>query len=300
MKSEGLSERSALKGRSFYTETDRLPRLNSETAEESDVDEYYPFVIGHGRSFKVIDPKVYKQLRRHNIQPKYPVRIAECARKSTVTKSSRKQASTKVKSSDIAAKDEYCQLSPLAKGPVLKSPLFKPAVLSNANKMDLKKLPSFERRFFSDYDCYKAKLSTVESNPSSPSTRPTTKLVSPTNTNKSTVQSEWKSENKDKRTRYCGLEADEVVDCTTCMCCAKGFLYHCTKDTEDEGHLADDPCSCTGPLSRCAPRWACLTVLSIFLPCLWCYLPVAGCRKAASYRKSKKAEKLKAKPARRA
>lgn len=35
--------------------------------EESDVDDYYLFVIGYGLSFKVVDFKVYKYLCWYNI-----------------------------------------------------------------------------------------------------------------------------------------------------------------------------------------------------------------------------------------
>lgn len=300
MKSEGLSERSALEGRSLYsTGSNTVSRLNSEIVEESDADDYYPFVMGHGTNCRVIDPKVYKQLRKHNIKPRYSVRIAECARKNSPN--NQRVSSESVKSSDSGDDDEYCKLSPLAKLPSVVPTRPKPSVLSNGNAMDLKRLPSFERRFFSDY---KSKLSVVESNRSSPSGRPVTKVVSSTaSANKTEIHSEWDDRNDTKRERYCGMEADEVIDYATCMCCAKGLLYHCTKDTQEgeEAHT-DNPCSCTGPIGRCGPRWVFLTALSIFLPCLWCYLPVAGCRKAASKSctKRKKTDKLKAKPARKA
>ena len=72
---------------------------------------------------------------------------------------------------------------------------------------------------------------------------------------------------------------DELLDYCTCMCVVKGAFYHFTKDSETEGHLADQPCSCAGPLSQCLPRWGCLGVFALMFPCLWCYLPMKGCKK---------------------
>ena len=73
--------------------------------------------------------------------------------------------------------------------------------------------------------------------------------------------------------------SEQLLDNCTCMCCVKGAFYHFTKDCENEGRIADQPCSCAGPLSQCVPRWGCLAIFSLFFPCLWCYLPVKGCMK---------------------
>lgn len=80
-------------------------------------------------------------------------------------------------------------------------------------------------------------------------------------------------------------DSDELLDYCTCMCIVKGAFYHFTKDSEDEGHLADQPCSCAGPLSQCLPRWGCLGIFTVFLPCLWCYLPMKGCKQLSSAHK---------------
>uniref|UniRef100_G3U8G3 Sprouty RTK signaling antagonist 3 n=1 Tax=Loxodonta africana TaxID=9785 RepID=G3U8G3_LOXAF len=45
--------------------------------------------------------------------------------------------------------------------------------------------------------------------------------------------------------------------------------------TDDEDNCADEPCSC-GP-SSCFIRWAAMSLISLFLPCLCCYLPTRGC-----------------------
>lgn len=77
-------------------------------------------------------------------------------------------------------------------------------------------------------------------------------------------------------------DSDELLDYCTCMCVVKGAFYHFTKDDDDEGHIADQPCSCAGPLNQCLPRWGCLGVFAMLFPCLWCYLPMKGCKKLAN------------------
>lgn len=72
---------------------------------------------------------------------------------------------------------------------------------------------------------------------------------------------------------------NDLLDCCTCMCLVKALFYHCTKDTKDEGQLADDPCSCQGPVGECVGRWGIMGILSLFLPCLLCYLPFEACFK---------------------
>ena len=287
MKSDGLSETSVLESERLYSRSNALRRVNFEQMEESDADDYYPFVMGHGSNCRVIDPKVYKQLRRHNIQSRRSVKIAECAKKNCPN-GGPQVSSTKERG--VCADDEYCKLSPLAKGPTLAPSL------SSTGSVDLKRLPSFERRFFSDYS---SKVSVVEGNRSSPAGT-VTKLVSPADSANAVRRTDCEGYAERRKKQYCGMEADELIDCATCMCCAKGLLYHCTKDIEEEGGYGGNPCSCGGPISRCGPRWLLLSALSIFLPCLWCYLPIAGCRKATSKTstKRKKTEKSNVKPTR--
>lgn len=77
----------------------------------------------------------------------------------------------------------------------------------------------------------------------------------------------------------CNRDVDCLIDYASCMCCVKGALYHCTKDTYDEGMMSEGPCTCDqDPTTRaCVSRWACMLVCSIFLPCLLCYAPAKGC-----------------------
>lgn len=78
---------------------------------------------------------------------------------------------------------------------------------------------------------------------------------------------------------------DSVVDALSCMCCVKGVLYHCGKDSEETDDGADpadlgdnEPCTCAG--SHAAARWTAMGLMSLLVPCLWCYLPLRGCAKA--------------------
>ncbi|XP_010144503.1 PREDICTED: protein sprouty homolog 2 [Buceros rhinoceros silvestris] len=75
--------------------------------------------------------------------------------------------------------------------------------------------------------------------------------------------------------KQCLCSAQNVVDYGTCVCCVKGLFYHCSNDDED--NCADNPCSCSQ--SHCCTRWSAMGVVSLFLPCLWCYLPATGCLK---------------------
>jgi len=76
------------------------------------------------------------------------------------------------------------------------------------------------------------------------------------------------------------VSKDTVVDALSCMWCVKAVLYHCAKDSEESigNDLGDrEPCGCTG--AHRASRWTAMGLLSLFLPCLWCYLPLKGCAK---------------------
>ncbi|KAJ8407087.1 hypothetical protein AAFF_G00287630 [Aldrovandia affinis] len=73
--------------------------------------------------------------------------------------------------------------------------------------------------------------------------------------------------------RRCVCSAQNLLDYGTCVCCVKCLFYHCSSDDEDV--CADKPCSCGQ--SHCCVRWSAMGVLSVFLPCLLCYLPAKGC-----------------------
>ncbi|XP_044749349.1 sprouty-related, EVH1 domain-containing protein 2 [Coccinella septempunctata] len=67
-----------------------------------------------------------------------------------------------------------------------------------------------------------------------------------------------------------------TINKLTCMGCVHCVCYHCAADAE--GEFAPQPCACDCVNDEsCVRRWICLTFLSIFLPCLWCYPPLKMC-----------------------
>lgn len=73
--------------------------------------------------------------------------------------------------------------------------------------------------------------------------------------------------------RRCLCSAEAVVEYTTCVCCLKALLYHCSNDDEDSS--ADAPFSCHK--SRRCTRWSIAAAMAFVLPCLLCYGPARGC-----------------------
>lgn len=71
----------------------------------------------------------------------------------------------------------------------------------------------------------------------------------------------------------CVCSPKEAVEYGTCVCCIKGFFYHCSNNDEDTS--SDKPFSCSQ--ERCCMRWTTISVFSLFFPCLLCYLPATGC-----------------------
>ncbi|XP_055536737.1 sprouty-related, EVH1 domain-containing protein 1 isoform X2 [Wyeomyia smithii] len=65
-----------------------------------------------------------------------------------------------------------------------------------------------------------------------------------------------------------------AIENMSCMLCARCMLYHCMKDSE--GETASHPCSCAAE-SGCTKRWIGLALLSLLVPCLWCYPPLRAC-----------------------
>lgn len=74
-----------------------------------------------------------------------------------------------------------------------------------------------------------------------------------------------------------------AIDTLTCISCAQCMLYHCMSDAE--GDFAHHACECGGPGGTadesCGRRWLGLTLLSLLVPCLWCYLPLRACHRCA-------------------
>ncbi|XP_055031037.1 sprouty-related, EVH1 domain-containing protein 3 isoform X2 [Misgurnus anguillicaudatus] len=80
----------------------------------------------------------------------------------------------------------------------------------------------------------------------------------------------------------CRDAPDPALHCLrqwTCVWCAESLLYHCMSDSEGEFW---EPCSCEDslggrPHSLCCARWMALLALSLFVPCMCCYLPLRAC-----------------------
>ncbi|XP_016334218.1 sprouty-related, EVH1 domain-containing protein 2-like, partial [Sinocyclocheilus anshuiensis] len=80
----------------------------------------------------------------------------------------------------------------------------------------------------------------------------------------------------------CRDAPDPALHCLrqwTCVWCAESLLYHCMSDSEGEFW---EPCSCEDSMGRrphplCCARWMALLALSLFVPCMCCYLPLHAC-----------------------
>lgn len=67
-----------------------------------------------------------------------------------------------------------------------------------------------------------------------------------------------------------------VIDRIPGMPCARGLVYHCMSDAE--GDSVVHPCDCVSSVdSSCTKRWFGLALLSLLMPCLWCYPPLKAC-----------------------
>ena len=70
--------------------------------------------------------------------------------------------------------------------------------------------------------------------------------------------------------------ATRCIDKVSCVCCAEEMLYHCMVDVDGEyGH----PCICDSSDDSNCKKWTALTILSFFVPCLWCYRPLTACHR---------------------
>ena len=69
------------------------------------------------------------------------------------------------------------------------------------------------------------------------------------------------------------------IERVTCICCARGMLYHCMADADGNyGH----PCVCDVTDSNNCKKWTALTLLACFVPCLWCYWPLTACHRCGT------------------
>lgn len=69
------------------------------------------------------------------------------------------------------------------------------------------------------------------------------------------------------------------INSVSCIRAAECVSYHCAADAE--GELPQSPCACACPGEagdeRCMRRWLCVTLLSLFVPCLWLYPILNAC-----------------------
>ena len=79
----------------------------------------------------------------------------------------------------------------------------------------------------------------------------------------------------------CKDAPDSVRDCierVTCLCCVNGLVYHCVDDSSDSV-VYRHPCACDTSDEHNCRRWTTLAILSLFIPCLWCYCPLTACHR---------------------
>lgn len=68
----------------------------------------------------------------------------------------------------------------------------------------------------------------------------------------------------------------ECIEWVACACCARGMLYHCLSDADGNyGH----PCKCEPSDESPCKKWTALALLSLVVPCLWCYWPLTVCHR---------------------
>ena len=68
----------------------------------------------------------------------------------------------------------------------------------------------------------------------------------------------------------------DCIETISCLSCAKCLHYHCIADSD--AHPAQThPCSCSNADGHFGIRWLSLTLLSVLVPCLCLYPPLAGC-----------------------
>lgn len=91
----------------------------------------------------------------------------------------------------------------------------------------------------------------------------------------------------------CGVCPDAPDDCAaciehaTCLCAARALLYHCA--TDDDGSYgtvcgageSSSPGSGSSSERRQRRKWVLLALLSVVLPCLWCYPALTACHRCA-------------------
>jgi len=94
-----------------------------------------------------------------------------------------------------------------------------------------------------------------------------------------------------------GACPDAPDDCTaciehaTCLCAARALLYHCATDDDGNyglvcgaGESSSPGGSGNSSERRRRRKWVLLALLSVVLPCLWCYPALSACHRCATRR----------------
>ena len=68
-----------------------------------------------------------------------------------------------------------------------------------------------------------------------------------------------------------------AIETASCVWCAEMMLYHCLSDVD--GEYGGHPCICDSSDDSNCKKWTALTILSFFVPCLWCYWPLTACHR---------------------
>lgn len=71
----------------------------------------------------------------------------------------------------------------------------------------------------------------------------------------------------------------DCIDHVTCLCCVNGFVYHCVEDASADSTVYRHICACDADDEHSCRRWTALAILSLFIPCLWCYWPLTACHR---------------------
>ena len=108
--------------------------------------------------------------------------------------------------------------------------------------------------------------------------------VSPTNAMTLTCTHCRESFSADDNRRGDCSEAPSIIrkgiETMTCLNCAQALLYHCMSDSEgDYVH----PCECSNADGHAVRRWIGLTLLSVLVPCICCYVPLIGCYRCGEF-----------------
>lgn len=87
---------------------------------------------------------------------------------------------------------------------------------------------------------------------------------------------------RDQNERGSCPEAPDVCELwlqrLTCLWCANCAVYCCLReDGEGPAQRGSHVCACDSEDSNCCARWSIMGLLSLFVPCLWLYLPAKAC-----------------------